>query len=125
MKKKDFIILAAVLLLSALLWLVFRFEIQTHSINEPQNYQVRIKVCGELYQTISLNKTQQIEIKQENNAHNVVSIFENGFKMHSANCKNQSCIHQGTVTVENYQNRILNNMIVCLPNQVTLELIKN
>lgn len=43
--------------------------------------------------------------------------------MHSASCKNQDCVHQGDVTLDNYNNRVLNNWIICLPNQVTIELV--
>ena len=42
--------------------------------------------------------------------------------MHEANCDNQDCVEQGEVTLENKDTRILGNMIICLPNQVTLQL---
>lgn len=32
-------------------------------------------------------------------------------------------MHQGEVTLDNYEDRVLMNWIVCLPNQVTLELV--
>ena len=35
---------------------------------------------------------------------------------------NQDCVEQGEVTLENKDTRILGNMIICLPNQVTLQL---
>ena len=42
--------------------------------------------------------------------------------MEEANCQNQDCVGQGEVTLENRYERILSNMIICLPNQVVLQL---
>jgi hypothetical protein len=42
--------------------------------------------------------------------------------MESATCENQDCVHQGEVTLENKNARVLENLIICLPNQVYLEL---
>ena len=43
--------------------------------------------------------------------------------MHSSTCDNQLCIGQGEVTVENYTRRILGPYVLCLPNQVELQLV--
>ena len=42
--------------------------------------------------------------------------------MKSSTCDNQDCVKQGVVTLENMEERLLGNMIICLPNQVTLSL---
>ena len=42
--------------------------------------------------------------------------------MEKSTCENQDCVNQGLVTLENRDARVLYNMIVCLPNQVMLEL---
>ena len=42
--------------------------------------------------------------------------------MHSSSCDNQDCVEQGVVSLENRSKRVLQNMVICLPNQVTLEL---
>ena len=42
--------------------------------------------------------------------------------MKSSPCDNQDCVKQGEVTLANKDERILSNMIICLPNQVVLEL---
>lgn len=53
---------------------------------------------------------------------NIVHVTPTSIDMHEANCDNQDCVEQGEVTLENKGTRILGNMIICLPNQVTLQL---
>lgn len=53
---------------------------------------------------------------------NYLHITPTGMYMESANCDSQDCVHQGEVTLENKDTRILYNMIICLPNQVVVEL---
>ena len=53
---------------------------------------------------------------------NVLHLTPEGVYMESATCDNHDCIGQGTVTLQNRQDRILSNMIICLPNQVTVQL---
>ena len=70
-----------------------------------------------------VGEKQTITIDQGDGKVNVIEITERGAVMHSASCKNQDCVHQGDVTLDNYNNRVLNNWIICLPNQVTIELV--
>ena len=53
---------------------------------------------------------------------NVVVLFPQGAYMQSSTCENQDCVHQGQVTLENKEKRALQNMILCLPNEVIIEL---
>lgn len=53
---------------------------------------------------------------------NTIHLTPTGVYMESATCENQDCVHQGEVTLDNISSRILGNMIICLPNQVVLEL---
>ena len=53
---------------------------------------------------------------------NVIHVTPSGVYMESANCDNQDCVLQGEVTLDNKGSRILENMIICLPHQVVLEL---
>ena len=52
----------------------------------------------------------------------MVHISSEGVYMEKSTCENQDCVNQGLVTLENRDARVLYNMIVCLPNQVMLEL---
>ena len=54
---------------------------------------------------------------------NVLHLTPNGFRMEDANCEGHDCVNQGEVTLENRETRILWNMIICLPHQLSLELI--
>lgn len=54
--------------------------------------------------------------------YNIIHVTENSVSMYESNCDNQDCVEQGEVTLENMETRILGNMIICLPNQVSLQL---
>ena len=53
---------------------------------------------------------------------NIIHLTPEGVYMEEANCDNHDCVQQGMVTFENRSERILSNMIICLPNQVMLAL---
>lgn len=54
---------------------------------------------------------------------NVLHLTPNGFRMEESNCEGQDCVKMGEVTLENREERVLWNMIICLPHQLSLELI--
>lgn len=54
---------------------------------------------------------------------NVLHLTANGFRMEDANCEGHDCINEGEVTLENREVRVLWNMVICLPHQLSLELI--
>lgn len=56
-------------------------------------------------------------------AENVIHVTADGVWMEESTCENHDCIDQGHVTLDNRKDRILGNMIICLPNQVTLQLL--
>ena len=53
---------------------------------------------------------------------NVIHLTPEGVYMEDSTCENHDCLGQGEVTLENRADRILGNMIICLPNQVYLQL---
>ena len=53
---------------------------------------------------------------------NVIHLTPEGVYMEDSTCEGHDCVQQGMVTLENRDERILSNMIICLPNQVTLQL---
>ena len=55
-------------------------------------------------------------------AENIIHLTPEGVYMEDSTCANHDCIQQGMVTLENREERILSNMIICLPNQVSLQL---
>ena len=54
---------------------------------------------------------------------NVLRLTPEGFRMTDANCEGHDCISEGEVTLENREERVLWNMIICLPHQLSVELI--
>lgn len=81
-----------------------------------------VTVRGMTYQPIPLYEEHDYTIRQTDGSENVIHVTADSVCMKSSTCENQDCVQQGTVTVENYKERILYNMILCLPNQVYLEL---
>ncbi len=75
------------------------------------------------YKPLPLNKETTYRLRQPDGKENVFHVTRDSVYMESANCDNQNCIHQGTVTLDNRETRVLGNMIICLPNKVVLELI--
>ena len=53
---------------------------------------------------------------------NTIHLTPEGVYMEDSTCEGHDCVQQGIVTLENREERILGNMIICLPNQVTLQL---
>lgn len=80
-----------------------------------------VTVGSRTYQPIPLTEEGYYRLRH-GDCINVVHVTPNSIDMHEANCDNQDCVEQGEVTLENKDTRILGNMIICLPNQVTLQL---
>jgi len=53
---------------------------------------------------------------------NVIRLTQTGFVMDSSTCDNQDCVQQGEVTLENKDDRVLMNMVLCLPHNLSVEL---
>ncbi len=54
---------------------------------------------------------------------NVLHLTSEGVWMEDSNCEGHDCMLEGEVTLENREERVLWNMIICLPHQLSLELI--
>ena len=54
---------------------------------------------------------------------NVLHLTPDGFRMEEANCEGHDCIGEGEVTLSNREERILWNMVICLPHRLSAELI--
>ncbi len=82
-----------------------------------------VNTGGSAYSPIPLNGDNSFRITQQDGSENVIHIGENSFYMESSNCKNQNCVGQGEVTLENRESRALFNMVICLPHNLSLELL--
>ena len=68
-------------------------------------------------------KTIRQEMTDGSEYVNVIHVTPTGFWMEESNCEGQDCVGEGEVTLENRQERILGNMVICLPHQLMLSLI--
>lgn len=90
--------------------------------SEPAAYLV-VTVHNVVYDPIPLTMDGYYTINQpDTGAQNLVHVTPTSVTMHASTCENQDCVGQGEVTLDNRDTRVLGNMIICLPNQVTLAL---
>ena len=68
-------------------------------------------------------RTIRQEAADGSEAVNVLHLTPEGVWMEDANCEGHDCIEEGIVTLENREERLLLNWIVCLPHQLLLELV--
>ena len=90
--------------------------------NPAESYLVLTTSKG-IHSPLPLNEENEFRITQEDGSENVIHIGHNSFYMASSNCDNQNCVQQGEVTLENRDRRILFNMVICLPHNLSLELL--
>ncbi len=79
--------------------------------------QVLIKTGGELYGTYDLNQDQTIKVVYRGH-HNNITIKNGKVSMSFSDCRNQNCVHQGKISNTS-------QAIICLPNQVVIEIVDN
>lgn len=95
---------------------------ETSETDEAQAYLL-VTVNGLTYQPIPLKGEGQFSITQgETGMVNTVHVTPTSVWMEDSTCDNQDCVEQGVVSLDTMNNRVLGNMIVCLPHQVVLEL---
>ena len=92
-------------------------------VQEPKAYLLVI-IGDAVYQPVPLTGDGDYTVTQKAiGAENKIHVTVESIQMSSANCDNQDCVDQGEVSLSNREERLLGNMIICLPNNVTLELL--
>lgn len=82
-----------------------------------------VTVGGVTYQPIPLQGEGEFSLTQgESGMVNTVHVTPDSVWMAESTCDNQDCVDQGVVALDTMDDRVLGNMIICLPHQVTLEL---
>ena len=104
MKKKEFIFISMLLMVSILLC------VYVYVVPHGKYGRIQIKVDGELYGTYSLGKDQVIAIGDTN----VCEIKNGKVKMTEANCPDHLCMKQPAVGSAG-------GFIVCLPNKGVIQ----
>lgn len=123
---KIFVIALALIVLAAALGLMMNrdlFATVQPSAHDGAQAYLRVQVGDQVWEPIALADGDEYTIAQPDGKTNVVHVTASGMVMHSSTCDNQSCVHQGEVTLDNRDSRVLTNMIICLPNEVILELL--
>ena len=109
-KKKDFILIMAVLVIAGVMALFIQLGNKTGET-------VSIKINGEKYGEYPVNKNTVIDIENEMGKNKLV--IENGRAyMESADCPDKYCVEHKPI--EN-----VNETIVCLPHKLVVEIISD
>ncbi len=89
---------------------------------QPAAAYLVVTIHGMIYEPIPLAGEGSFTIAQDENTSNTVHVNHDSIWMEHSTCDNQDCVNQGTVSLDNMKKRVLTNMIICLPNDVVLEL---
>ena len=120
--KKNLIVIGVVILLVAAAGIAALWQRQQmKAVPEETTAYLVMTVAGQMYEPIKLEEEGRYNIRR-GEMENVVAVTKDSITMHSSSCDNQDCVMQGTVSLENRADRVLQNMILCLPNEVVLEL---
>jgi len=112
MKKKDFILISIVLLISALLLLFYNF------IGKQDSDRVLVTIDGKEYLTLSLTEEIQLTIDAGNGKTNVLVIENKTADITDASCPDKLCVSHKSISKNG-------ETIVCLPNKVVVQIIKS
>ncbi len=89
---------------------------------QPAAYLL-VTVGDVTYEPLPLSGEGEFSITQGDTGKvNVIHVTPDSIWMADSTCDNQDCVEQGVVSLETMNDRVLGNMIICLPHQVTLEL---
>lgn len=128
-KRKDLLLIAAFACIAAVVILLSNRGTRRISTEEPsasaEPAAYLLAAVGSVqYAPVPLTSEGDHTIRQQGGeVENIVHVTADSIAMASSTCDNQDCVEQGTVTLDNRNARLLGNMIICLPNQVMLELI--
>lgn len=120
MDKKNLLIIIGVALAAVLLMLLVQLMPRTTADVDC----VVIRVGDREYARVPLSQPQTLTVQQEGGEVNVIEVTERGMRMLSSTCGNQVCVHQGLVTLDNWELKAQKQFISCLPNRVILELVE-
>ena len=119
MNKKNYLVIAGLILLSTVLLVVALLNRPMTAVEENM---VIITVDGKEYARVPLSAPQTVTVSQNDGCVNVVEVSDHGAVMLSSTCDNQLCVEMGEVTVDNWETRPNQQFIICLPNRVGVEL---
>ncbi|MCI7107856.1 MAG: NusG domain II-containing protein [Agathobacter sp.] len=106
--KNDWLFVGGLLVICVFVLIGFRLW------NSREGSQVTITRDGVIYKVCSLSENQSVDITDENGMVTNTLLIQNGkAKMIEADCRDQLCVHQKAISIQNEN-------IVCLPNRVVV-----
>jgi hypothetical protein len=121
--KKNLVVIAALVALIAVVALVATLlRPKLEPVQEGTKAYLVVTVAGGTYEPIPLTEEGRYTITRGEMV-NVIAVTPDSVWMHSSNCEGQDCVLQGTVSLANRNDRVLQNMVLCLPNEIVLELL--
>ena len=99
------------------------YPLQPGAKRYPADAYLVINVNNYVFEPVPMTGEHVVSITQENGKQNVAVISADAAGMSISTCPGQECIHQGKVSLENRDQRVLYNQIICLPNTVILSVL--
>ena len=96
-------------------------EASADTTREPAKAFLVVQVAGQMYEPIPLYEEGRYTVTRGDYV-NTIEVTPDSVRMYESSCDNQDCVEQGVVSLDNKDQRVLQNMIICLPNEVVLEL---
>ena len=93
----------------------------SEAVREPAKAFLVVQVAGQMYEPIPLYEEGRYTVTRGDYV-NTIEVTPDSVRMYESSCDNQDCVEQGVVSLDNKDQRVLQNMIICLPNEVVLEL---
>lgn len=115
MKKRDWMIIGALMLAALGIFVVFQLTADRNAAF------IRITIDGEEYKTISIGQDAVIDIEKDGHT-NTLQIQDGMAQMLAADCPDQLCVQQSAIG-KTSEMGTLPGLIVCLPNGVIVERI--
>lgn len=109
--RKDLVFIGVLMLVVLLITAMFALR----SNGEAVGGEVIVTIDGDVYGKFSLNTEQEIPIMIDGVTTNLLMISEGVADMTEADCPDQLCVHQASISKNN-------ETIVCLPNKVVVEI---
>ena len=121
--KKNLIVLAVIVAVIAVVGVLAFLQRKDLDVPVDENTKAYlvVEVAGTTYEPIFLEEEGRYTITRGDMI-NVIAATPDSVYMHSSTCDNQDCVIQGVVSLQNRADRVLQNVIVCLPNEVVLYL---
>lgn len=108
MKKRDFILIFSVLLITTVTFGI------NYVVNMKNGNNIEIYVDNKLYKTYNIDDEEEIRIENKGE-YNIVKIHDNGVEITQASCPDKVCVHAGFIKKPSQS-------IVCLPNKVHIKI---